>query len=298
MAKGKENVFKRFPWMLHVLLMIGISVVILALVFLFIRIYARQGEEYELPDVVGSNIEAVKADNPVDLDYVIMDSVFRPGEEGGRILTQDPKAGTMVKKGRKVYVTMTAYTPEDAVMPELAGLTVRQAVNELIGSGLEVGRLKYVEDPYKNTIVDQTCKGKALYAGQQIERGSVVDLVVGLGDGTGTSIVPFVIGKTQDKARRDILSASLNVSKEHFRGVKNKRTAVVYKQEPDYTGVSRYPYGTEVELWYIDEDDTDVQKMVREFKVDSTKIINPEDMGGEDGWPTPEEIEQRDDWGW
>lgn len=298
MAKGKESFFKRFPWVLHVLVMIGISLVILMLVFLFIRIYARQGQEYELPDIVGVNIEAAKADNPVGLDYVILDSVFRPGEEGGRILTQDPKAGTMVKKGRKVYITMTAYTPEDAVMPELAGLTVRQAVNELLGSGLEVGRLKYVEDPYKNTIVDQTCKGKAVYAGQQIERGSVIDLVVGLGDGTGSSVVPFVIGKQQDKARRDILSSSLNVGKEHFRGVKNKRTAVVYRQEPDYTGVSRYPYGTQVDLWYIDEDATDVQKMVREFKVDSSKIVNPEDMGGEEGWPTPEEIEQRDDWGW
>ncbi len=294
---AKEGFFKRFPWVLHVLLMLGISLAILAVVFIFIRIYARQGEEYELPDVVGNNIEVVKADNPVELDYVILDSVFRPGEEGGRILTQDPKPGTMVKKGRKVYITMTAYTPEDAVLPELAGLTVRQAVNELLGSGLEVGRLKYVEDPYKNNIVDQTCKGKTVYAGQQIERGSVIDLVVGLGDGTGASVVPFVIGKTSGKARRDILCASLNVGKEHFKGVKHKQTAVVYRQEPDYTGVNRYPFGTEVELWYIDEDDTDVQKMVREFKVDSSKIIDPM-TEGEEGWPTPEEIEERDDWGW
>lgn len=294
---AKEGFFKRFPWVLHVLLMLGISLAILAVVFIFIRIYARQGQEYELPEVVGANIEAVKADNPIALDYVIMDSVFRPGEEGGRILTQDPKAGTMVKKGRKVYITMTAYTAEDAVLPELAGLTVRQAVNELLGSGLEVGRLKYVEDPYKNNIVDQTCKGKTVYAGQQIERGSVIDLVVGLGDGTGASVVPFVIGKTPDKARRDILCSSLNVGKEHYKGVKHKQTAVVYRQEPDYTGVNRYPFGTQVELWYIDEDDTDVQKMVREFKVDSSKIVDPM-TEGEEGWPTPEEIEERDDWGW
>ena len=282
--------------MVHVLAMLGISLAILTLVFIFIRIYARQGEEYELPDVVGGNIEEVKADNPVGLDFVVMDSVFRPGEAGGRILTQDPKPGTRVKKGRKVYVTMTAYTPEDAVLPELAGLTVRQAVNELIGAGLEVGRLKYVEDPYKNNIVDQTCKGKTVYAGQQIERGSVIDLVVGLGDGKGTSVVPFVIGKTADKARRDILCSSLNVGKEHFKGVKNRLTAVVFRQDPDYTGVSRYPFGKAVELWYIDEDATDVQKLVREFKVDSSKIEIPE--GGEEGWPTSDEIEQRDDWGW
>ena len=143
-------------------------------------------------------------------------------------------------------------------------------------------------------MVDQSCKGKTLYAGQQIPRGSVVDLVVGSGDGTGENIVPFVIGKTADKARRDILSVSLNIGEEHFRGVKNKATAVVYRQEPDYTGVSKYPYGTSVQLWYIDADNTDVNKMVTEFKVDSSKIIDPNEV--EDGRPSPDEID--DNWQW
>ena len=293
---AKESFFKRFPWVLHVLLMIGVSIVLLALVFIFIRIYARQGEEYELPDVVGTNITALQADNPIDLDVVVMDSIFRPGQEGGIILTQDPKAGTLVKKGRKLYITMTAYTPEDAVLPELSGLTVRQAVSELMAEGLEVGRLTFVEDPYKNIIVDQTCKGKAIYAPQQIERGSVVDLTVGLGDGSGNSVVPFTIGKTREKARRDILSVSLNVGREHFNGVKHRETAVVDRQEPDYTGVSRYPLGTDVELWYIDVENTDVQKMVSEFKVDSSKIVDPNAI--DDGRPSLEDIDDNDLWSW
>ena len=293
---AKEPFFKRFPWVLHLLLMLGVSLVLLVLVFVFIRIYARQGEEYELPDLVGSNITELVADNPLALDVVVLDSVFRPGQEGGRILTQDPKGGTKVKRGRKIYITMTAYTPEDAVLPELAGLTVRQAVSELQAAGLQVGKLTFVEDPYKNNVIDQTCKGKAIYAGQQIERGSVVDLTVGLGDGTGRSVVPFVIGKTPDRARRDILAASLNVGREHYGGVKNRQTAVVRQQEPDYTGVSQYPYGTQVELWYIDADEADVERMVREFKVDSTKIEDPNHI--DDGRPSPEEIEEKDDWLW
>ena len=255
---AKENILKKYPWILHVLLMIGISVVILVVVFIFIRIYARQGKEYEMPDYVGKNIAEAMATNEIDLDFVVQDSIFRQGAEGGVILTQDPKGGTMVKSGRKVYVSITAYNADDAVLPELVGLSVRQAVSELYGVGLSVGKLMFVEDPYKNSVVDQSCKGKTLYAGQQIPRGSVVDLVVGSGDGTGENIVPFVIGKTADKARRDILSVSLNIGEEHFRGVKNKATAVVYRQEPDYTGVNKYPYGTSVELWYIDADNTTV----------------------------------------
>ncbi len=293
---AKESIFKKWPWLAHVLAMIGISLVILFLVFTFIKLYARQGQEYELPDVVGTNIVELQADNPIKLDVVVLDSIFRPGQEGGLILTQDPKAGTLVKKGRKLYITMTAYSPDDAVLPELAGLTVRQAVSELLSEGLEVGTLKFVEDRYKNSVIDQTCDGKTIYAGQQIARGSVIDLTVGLGDSTGRSVVPFVIGKTSDKARRDILSASLNVGKEHFKGVKHKETAVVYRQEPDYNGVNKYAYGTEVELWYVDEDKTDVQKLVQEFKVDSSKIVDPNDIN--DGRPSPDEVESRGGWLW
>ena len=290
----KENILKKYPWILHLLLMVGVSLAILAVVFVFIRIYARQGKEYVMPDMVGKNIVEALAENDIDLDFVVQDSIFRKGSEGGIILTQDPKGGTMVKSGRKVYVSITAYNADDAVMPDLAGLSVRQAVSELYSLGLSVGRLSFVEDPYKNSVVEQSCKGRTVYAGQQIPRGSVIDLVVGSGDGTGENMVPFVIGKTADKARRDILSVSLNVGTEHFKGVKNRLTAVVYRQEPDYTGVNKYPYGTSVELWYIDADNTDINKMVSDFKVDSSKIVDPNEL--DDGRPAPDDID--DNWQW
>lgn len=293
----KGQFFKKYPWALHLLIMVGVSAVILVLVFVFIRIYARQGAESEIPDMVGMSIEEAMANDGIGLEFVVQDSIFREGEAGGTILTQDPKGGTMVKSGRKVYLSITSYSADDAILPELAGLSVRQAVSELYGIGLSVGKLTFVEDPYKNSVVDQSCKGKSLYAGQQIARGSVVDLVVGSGDGTGSNSVPFVIGKTADRARRDILSVSLNVGKEHFRDVKDKRTAVVYRQEPDYTGVNKYPYGTSVELWYIDADNTDVARMISEFKVDSSKIVDPNEV--DDGRPSPEDIEDNSDsWSW
>lgn len=293
---AKEKFFKRYPWVMHLLLMVAVSVAIVVLAFLLIRIYARQGEEYELPDVVGRHINEALASNELGVDYVIQDSIYRHGTEGGLILTQEPKGGSLVKRGRKVYVSITAYTAEDIAMPELAGLSVRQAISELYGIGLSVGRLKFVDDPYKNSVVDQTCKGKSLYVGQAVSHGSVIDLVVGLGDGTGSNVVPFVIGKTADKARRDILSVSLNVGKEHFSGVKDKNAAVVYRQEPDYTGVTKYPFGSEVELWYRDADADEVTKMISDFKVDSSKIVNLNAIN--DGRPTPEQIEDNSDWAW
>ena len=71
---------------------------------------------------------------------------------------------------------------------------------------------------------------------------------------------------------------------------------MVCRQEPDYTGVSKYPYGTSVDLWFIDADATDVDRMVREFKVDSSKIEDPNFI--DDGRPTPDEIEANEEWSW
>jgi beta-lactam-binding protein with PASTA domain len=266
--------------------MVAISLVALFIILFFTKIYTRQGEEYEMPDVEGKALAEVEEENDLELEFVVLDSIYQKGVPGGMIITQDPKGGIMVKKGRKVYVSITSFSAEDVVMPELTGLSVRQATSELYSNGLAVGRLTFVEDPFKNNVKEQSCRGRSVYAGQKIARGSEIDLVVGLGEGECTNKVPFVIGKTADKARRDIVTASLNVGREHFNGVKNKEKAVVYRQEPDYTGVNQYPFGTQVELWYIDADANEVDKMVSSFKVDSSKIVQPDDE-----FPTPDEID-------
>lgn len=288
-----KSFLRSYPWVAHLLVMIAVSLVALFFIFLFIKIYARQGEEYEMPVVEGKTIAEAEAANDLDLEFVVLDSIYQKGVPGGIIITQDPKGGIMVKSGRKVYVSVTSYSAEDVPMPELTGLSVRQAVSEIYNNGLTVGHLTFVDDPFKNNVKEQSCKGRTAYAGQKIARGSVIDLVVGRGEGESTNKVPFVIGKTADKARRALLQLSFNIGREHFKGVKNRESAVVYRQEPDYTGVNKYPYGTSVELWYIDADDTDVSKMVSSFKVDSSKIVRSEDDYS-DGRPTPDQIDEMD----
>lgn len=279
----KIKAFFKKQWVRHLLVMIGISVVLLLLISLFIKLYARQGKEYVMPQFAltdstkGVTVEAAENDNDLDLEFVILDSIYTPGVNAGIILTQDPQAGTMVKKGRKVYVSVAAASAADLIMPELTGLSVRQAVSEIYASGLKVGTLTFVDDPFKNNVKEQRVGGRIIYAGQKVAPGTMIDLVVGNGDGSGGVSVPFLIGKTAEQARRDIHSLSLNVGREHWNGVTDKTKAVVYRQEPDYTGVNKYPFGTSIELWYIDASDADVQKMISDFKVDSSKIIeNPE----------------------
>ncbi len=294
----KIKAFFKKQWVKHLMVMIGISIVLLFLISLFIKLYARQGKEFVMPQFAvsdstpGKTVEEAMAANDLDLEFVILDSVYTPGIKAGLILTQDPLAGTMVKKGRKVYVSVASASAADIIMPELTGLSVRQATSEIYACGLKVGNLTFVDDPFKNNVKEQKVKGRPIYAGQKVAPGTVIDLVVGNGDGSGGVPVPFLIGKTSEQAHRDIHSLSLNVGREHFNGVKDKASAVVYRQEPDYTGVNKHPFGTRIELWYIDASDADVQKMISDFRVDSSKIFdNPE-------LPDPDDDEDNSDAIW
>lgn len=293
-----KQFFKKHPWVQHVILMIGISIVLIVIISLLIKLYARQGKEFVMPQYAvtdstqGKTLEEAMAANDLDLEFVVLDSIYTRGVKAGIILTQDPKGGTMVKRGRKVYISIAAANAADIIMPELTGLSVRQAVSEIYNSGLQVGNLTFVDDPFKNNVKEQRANGRAIYAGQKVAPGTVIDLVVGNGDGSGGVPVPFLIGKTSAQAHRDIHSLSMNVGREHWNGVKDKATAVVYRQEPDYTGVNKHPFGTSIELWYIDATDADVEKMISDFKVDSSKIIIDSEL------PDPEMFDDESDYVW
>ena len=265
--------FEKHPLVKHLLYMLAVSVVIVFLCFMFIKIVARQGKEYELPDLRGIALSQLEDENVLSLRYVVIDSIYDEEKEGGIVVQQDPKPGTMIKTRRKVYVTVTSYAPSDVVLPELSNMTVRSAVSALEAAGLRCGRLRFVDSPYRNVIMETTSKGKMVYAGQKMNQNDVVDLTVGMGETPTGTRVPFVIGQLPAKARRGILSASLNVGQEHFEGVTDRSTAVCYKLNPDYTGVTRYPLGTYVDMWYCDATEEDVERIISNFKVDSTKIF-------------------------
>lgn len=291
----EKKFLNEHPVLKNLLYMLAVSIVIIFMAFMFIKIVARQGKEYELPDFRGVALAELKHDNPLRLKYVVIDSVYDADQEGGIVVQQDPLPGTMVKTKRKVYVTVTTYAPSDVVLPELSNMTVRSAVSALEAGGLRCGRLRFVDSPYRNVILECTCKGKMVYAGEKMSQGDVVDLTVGLGETQTGTRVPFVIGQIPAKARRGILSASMNVGQEHYDGVTDRSSAVCYRLEPDYTGVTRYPLGTYVDIWYCDATEEDVERIISNFQVDSSKIFETEfdtyddyivddDPGFDDGW--------------
>jgi len=253
---------KKHPWILHMLIAIGVSFLIVVAVFIVLKHYGRVGQEYPTPYLVGSYYDELDSNNELELEYVIIDSVYKKGKRGGFILRQDPDSSAMIKKGRKIYLTVTSYVPDNAIVPDLRSLSVRHAISQLENAGLHGGRLTFVDDP-AHVVLEQKYKGRTVSEGRRLDKGAMVDLVVGRGTGNSQTIVPYLVGMSPSKARRSILSASLNMGVEHYDGITDMSRAIVYKQSPEYSGRSGESYGAPVELWYCDKSVVDMEEMER-----------------------------------
>lgn len=270
-----KEFFYKFPLIKHLLLMLIVSIIIFIGVYFLLKMYGRHGEEFSVPEIVGKNIEDLNTfPQASQLNFIVIDSIFVPNSNGGIILSQDPIAHQKVKAGRKIYLTISAYRPEKIHVPDIVDMTVRRAISELEGAGLEGGKLTFVESDFKNAVLEQYYEGRLISENTKVEKGSYIDLTIGKGnvEEEAKTVAPFVLGKTPKDARKTILSSSLNVGKEHYPKDVDPRYVRVAKQSPNYNGRTRLHFGTEIEIWYESENTTDFNKLVKDFKVDTSTI--------------------------
>ncbi len=134
---------------------------------------------------------------------------FSPHIEPGRVISQDPKAGSKATKGTKINLTISKGEKpiEEIEVPDLRGLTPDAAKKELLRLGLVAGAADGVNsDEYaKGLVAEQTPK-----PGEKIEKGSTVTLRISLGP--DLIEVPNVIGKSQVAATNELQNAGFDVS--------------------------------------------------------------------------------------
>ena len=156
------------------------------LFFHWITFTTHHGQEITVPDL--SKLSAEQAEEKllaIDLDYIILDTVdFRPDFPKLTIVEQEPKAGSKVKEGRKVYIKINASKYTMVSLPDLIEKTYRQAVPTLEAVGLLEGTITYKPYLGKDMVLEMLLNGKKLKAGDKILKSSKIDLV--LGDGKVT----------------------------------------------------------------------------------------------------------------
>ncbi|MBI5218398.1 MAG: PASTA domain-containing protein [Bacteroidia bacterium] len=167
----------------HLLLSIIIGNVLFWGSLFFLSFYTRHGEAIPVPDVRGLTIEeAAKKLQEKSFLFEITDSVFLTDKKKGAIVEQNPPADFKVKKGRKIFLTINSFFPERVKMPNVVGVSLRQARAVLETYGLKIGRTRYVPDIAKDNVLEQKFKGKKITEGTTIEKGSAIDLILGKGE--------------------------------------------------------------------------------------------------------------------
>ena len=70
-------------------------------------------------------------------------------------MEQNPLTDHKVKKNRRVILTINAFNPEFVIMPDLVGLSARQAYSIIESTGLEAGNPVYRPDLTIDFVLDQ-----------------------------------------------------------------------------------------------------------------------------------------------
>lgn len=213
-------------------------VVVVFLVNILLGILTRHGSNRDVPELVGCTYaDAEQMLKKERLELAISDTLFVPIYQGGVILEQRPSAGEgKVKAGRKIYVTINADHQRSVKVPYVTGLSLRQAVGDIVSVGLEVEELIYRRDLANKYILEERVGEVGIEEDTNMEAimGSGVTLVVGI-NGNSSELVPNVLGKNLHDAKATLWSAGFNlgeVTYDEEMSLLDKTDAIVYKQSP------------------------------------------------------------------
>jgi len=233
-----------------VIIIVGMIMILL----IWLNLYTRHGQARPVPDFYGLTMEqTARLAKKSKLRYQVNDSVYTSLVPRGCVAEQNPNPGFKVKKWRNVVLTINAYNPEMVAMPNLVDLPIRQAIALISSSGLEMGELRYRPDLSIDVVIEQHYNGRNITEGDSVQKGSVIDLVLGKGLSNQRTAVPDLIGMALEPARNKILISSLNLGTYIYDntiiGRNDSLNAFVYKQNPEFREDASLQLGSAIYLW-------------------------------------------------
>jgi eukaryotic-like serine/threonine-protein kinase len=251
---------------LAVLITVGLIVVLL----IWLNFFTRHGQSRSVPDFYGLTMdETAQLAKKSKMKFIVIDSVYTSLVPRGCVAEQNPKAGLKVKKWRNIALTINAFRPEMVAMPDLIDLPKRQAISLIESSGLKMGKLIYKPDLSIDVVLEQLRDGNKISKSDSLQKGSVIDLVLGKGLSNQRTPVPNLLGMNLEPATNRILESSLNLGTfiydNTIKTAEDSANAFVYKQNPENREDATLQIGSSLYLWLT----VDSLKL----PVDSTNVI-------------------------
>jgi aminodeoxyfutalosine synthase len=276
-AKSSEGLFsrvmsfrKRYPILANMVFIGIFALMLLICLSVGLKRGTRLGSTIEVPNLLGMDVDDARGVlEREDLQIVVRDSIFDVDLPGGTIVDQLPRTSSVrevtVKPGRKIYVTINAYSRRMVDVPFVAKQTLRQALNQIERSGLTISKLVYEPDMTSTDyVLRQYVDRREIQptTSRKCPVGTGVTLTVSYRRDEQMVYTPRLVGLSLQQAKGVLWDNGLNVGRvvydDSVEDLIAQRKARVYRQSQSLgTMLNR---GDEVTL-YLSCDETLVDSM-------------------------------------
>jgi len=181
-----SSFISRHPVLANIGIICIIAILGIYAVYVAIALFTKHGRSNELPGVEGKTYtEAVNILHDRGFKVDIRDSLYRDDVNPGYVIEQFPKANSIVKPGRKIFLYINAVHPREVVLDDnnrpnelaMKGESFRSAMAKLDELGFKNVRVVKVLGT-TDRVVKVTANGKAVRKMQKIPVTSSIVLEV------------------------------------------------------------------------------------------------------------------------
>jgi len=212
-----DNFFNKIRWNISkyfIVPLLGFLIFYILMDEILMPAYTRHGQAIEVPNIVEMTYEGARTLlQQQGFKIVEKEKKFDVRYRAGTVISQNPLSQARVKKGRRVYVIVSKGEPT-VEMPRLIGKSEKNAIFEINRLGIEVRHITLEHSSHfpDGVVIDQSIPYK-----EEAKIGESIDLIVSLGQFPDRFIVPNLIGRSLDDAKRVIQQAGLTLGIVNFK---------------------------------------------------------------------------------
>ena len=179
--KGKKKASLRFI-LINLAAMAAVVVAAVLITFRWIDSYTEHGVAIMVPDITGmQEEEAVQILGEHHLTGVVDDYTYIKGVPVGEIISQRPAQNAKVKRGRKIYLTVSSGNQPMIAVPDVAdNSSLRQAESRLRAAGFKLAPHDTI-DGELDWVYGIRYNGRELQGQEKVPEGSELTLIIGGG---------------------------------------------------------------------------------------------------------------------
>ena len=227
---GKFNQNNLGGVLISILLALGILVFLAVLYFyVYLPNTTNHGETITVPNIEGMKIGELDDFLTKDLRYEVDDSAYSAEYPPLTVLKQYPHAGSKVKEGRKIYISINRLNPPTVPVPNLIDGSVINAEAVLRSNELKRGHIELVSGPF-NIVKEMKYRGAKIEPSARVPKGAVIDLVV-MDGGLNKFAIDDLVRQELEDAKVYLYGNSLNIEVDVV-GDTTGITPVILKQKP------------------------------------------------------------------